>query len=56
MIRGTNQRAARGAVRRTGRKVGGVGLSKGSYQVSASNLGPKAAHRGKFKLYGFIYE
>lgn len=56
MMRGTNQRAARGAAHRTGRKVGGVGLSEGSYQVSASNLGPKEAHRGKFKLYGFTYE
>lgn len=41
MIRGTNQRAVRGAVLRTGRRVEEAGHLEGSYQASASNLGPK---------------
>lgn len=41
MRRKTNQRAARGAVPHTGRRVGEAGLSEGSFQASASNLGPK---------------
>lgn len=40
MIRDTNQKDARGAVIRTGRRVGEAGHAEGSYQESASSLGP----------------
>lgn len=55
MIRDTNQRAARGAVLHTGRRVEEAGHSEGSYQASASNLGPKEHRRNFNRNFGFKY-
>lgn len=50
MSRGTNQRAVRGVVLRTGRRAEEAGRSGGSYRASASNLGPEEKFQQKFEL------
>lgn len=59
MIRETNQKAAGGAVLRTGRRAEEAGHSENSYQELASNLGPgqvkEKAFNRNFEI-SYIYQ